>query len=427
MILFNELPVLVQGTIGLFIVLLLFATVINIIQGLFHRYYKHLVILIVMGCLLYSMFQCICDICSHMNTSYRFLNMCEDYLGQLPVIVLLLLILCITAVEIFIFRQNRRWEKENITPASIKEAIDNLPIGICCYEANGQVLMKNIMMENICFTYTGSPLLNAVSFRNAIYENKADTETDVIVILPEDKVVSMSDKVFSDEEPLLRVMTAADITEEYMNTQTLAAQQEMVVTLNKKLHDYGKQIVSSITAKEVLNAKVKLHDELGANLLAIKRFILNGGTAEERVVIENTLHRSLDYLKNDTAIKVKDEYAVILETAEKLGISIRVAGELTEKEPQRHVIVTGIHECLTNTIRHAGGDELAVILDEKGDTLTAEFRNSGKAPEGEIIERGGLVLLRKLTEKSGGTMEILSEPEFKLILKLPKEGTDHVI
>lgn len=427
MILFNELPALAQGSIGVCIVLLLFAAVINIILGLYHRHYRYLISLIVTGFLMYGIFQCICDICSHMNTLYRFLNKCEDYLGQMPVVILMLLLLCITVVELFIFRQNRRWEKENITPASIKEAIDNLPIGICCYEANGQVLMKNIMMENICFTYTGSPLLNAVSFRNAIYENKADTEGDLIVLLPDDTVVSISDKVFSDEEPLLRVMSAADITEQYMNTQKLAAQQEMVVTLNKKLHDYGKQIVSSITAKEVLNAKVKLHDELGANLLAIKRFILNGGTAEERVVIENTLHRSLEYLKNDTEIKVKDEYAVILETAEKLGISIRVAGELTEKEPQRHVIVTGIHECLTNTIRHAGGDELAVILDDTGDTLTAEFRNNGKVPEGEIIERGGLVLLRKLTEKSGGTMEIISEPEFKLVLKLPKEGTDNVI
>lgn len=226
---------------------------------------------------------------------------------------------------------------------------------------------------------------------------------------------------------MLRVMTATDITEQYKNTQRLKAQQELVVKLNKELSEYGKQIVSSITAREVLNAKVKLHDELGANLLAIKRYILNGGTTEERIAIENILRKNLQYLKNETTVKEKDEYAVILDTAEKLDMKIKVIGELTETEPQRHVIVTGIHECLTNTIRHAGGDELTVTLEEDSNMLIARFKNNGKAPEDEIKERGGLALLKALTEENGGTMQILSKPEFELIIKLPKEEINHAM
>ncbi len=429
---FIEVPAFVQGMIGLCIVLLLFATVMNAVLEMYHRHFKYVYSLAAIAVVLYGSFQVICDICSHMNTQIDFLNRMEDRFGQIPVWVFAAAIPGITAIELLIFSKNQKWGKENITPVSIKEAIDDLPEGICCYEPSGQIMMKNNRMEDICRAYTGEPLLNAVSFRQAVYadENSGDEnsmENETILVLNEDKVFSISDKPFSEEEPMLRVMTAADITEQYRNTQRLRAQQELVVKLNEELSEYGKQIVSSITAREVLNAKVKLHDELGANLLAIKRYILNGGTTEERIAIENILRKNLQYLKNETVVKEMDEYAVILDTAAKLDMKITVHGELTETEPQRHVIVTGIHECLTNTIRHAGGDELTVTLEEETESLIARFTNNGKAPEKEIKARGGLALLRALTEECGGTMQILSEPDFELILKLPKERTNYVI
>lgn len=425
MIPFVELPAFAQGLVGLGIVLLLFISVINIILEISHRYYKFISILVVIVVLQYGMFQCACDICSHMKTQYDYLNLLEDYFGQIPILVFILLMISIAVMEAFIFKQNKKRERENITPSSIKEAVDNLPVGICCYELNGQVMMKNNMMERICLMHTGEPLLNAVSFRKALYSN--NTEGEAFILVKDNKVFSISDSQFTEEDAKLRIMTAADITEQYQNTQRLKEQQEIVVKLNKELSDYGKQIVSSITEKEVLNAKVKLHDELGANLLAIKRYILNGGTTEERISIENILHKNLQYLKNETTVTEKDEYDVILDTAAKLDMKINVIGKLTEMQPQRHVIVTGIHECLTNTIRHAGGDELNVILEEDENSLFARFTNNGKAPEEEIKARGGLALLKALTEECDGTMQILSEPRFELILKLPKEETSYVI
>lgn len=427
MISFAELPAIAQGIVGLFIVLLLFATVMNIILEIKHHYFNYIAILVLIGIVLYVMFQCICDICSHMNTLYKFLNQVEDYFGRMSIVSLVLLLLGITAMEVFVLIRNKKWEKANITPSSIKEAIDNLPVGICCYEPNGQVMMKNNIMENLCLAYTGEALLNAVSFRDKLYANDDYTEKETIVVLNNGEVFSISDNKFSDEEPILRIMTATDITEQYNNTRRLKEQREVVIKLNKELSDYGKQIVSAITDREVLKAKVKLHDELGANLLAIKRFILNGGTTEERIAIENILRNNIQYLKDENNVKEKDEYIVILDTAAKLDMKVEVIGELTETEPQRHVIVTGIHECLTNTIRHAGGDKLTVILEEDANMLIAKFTNNGKTPESEIKERGGLALFRALTEECGGTMQIIWNPQFELILKLPREVAKHVV
>ncbi len=52
--------------------------------------------------------------------------------------------------------------------------------------------------------------------------------------------------------------------------------------------------------------------------------------------------------------------------------------------------------------------------------------NNGAPPKGEITEGGGLSMLRLRVEEAGGSMEIRSSPDFKLMLSLPeKEETAH--
>lgn len=270
---------------------------------------------------------------------------------------------------------------------------------------------------------TGEALVNGVRFWEAVCRSLTPAENIFILELPNGTVYSLKNAELREEAGSLHMVTAEDITEQYQKTQMLALRQSRVQALNEELVEYGRRIVSSITAREILNAKVKLHDELGSNLLASKRYILSGGTEADAKAIREALRQNLQYLRRETEPTARDEYEVIMETAEKLNMKIRVTGSLPEEESLRHIIVTGIHECLTNTIRHARGDELTVSLSETDAYLTAVFTNNGIRPEGEIEERGGLATLRSLTERSGGTMLIRSEPRFMLMITLPKEGT----
>lgn len=83
-----------------------------------------------------------------------------------------------------------------------------------------------------------------------------------------------------------------------------------------------------------------------------------------------------------------------------------------------------IHECFTNALRHAHGDELFVEITENEEMLTSVFSNNGEPPAGEITEKGGLKSLRELTEQAGGHMTIRYNPVFEIQLKLPKEVED---
>ena len=126
----------------------------------------------------------------------------------------------------------------------------------------------------------------------------------------------------------------------------------------------------------------------------------------------------------------RDEYELMFRTAETLGVHIRLTGELPRTEPQKHVLAMAIHECITNTLRHAHGNELCIecrtVPSPGGETIAAVFTNNGQQPMEEIREKGGLRSLRTMAEDLGGTMTVRSLPEFSITLELPKEVT-HVL
>lgn len=410
----------IQSIIGVYVIIIFWFSTIIIAFEVKNKHCKSLIYVVPIFIGLYIAAQCI-----FYNIHYEFVpanrsKMLIDSWGSLPLVLVITALVMVTILELKVFEDNRKWVREHITATSIKEAIDNLPVGICCYEYNGHVVLKNYSMERICRAYTGEPLLNAVTFINEIMKGSKQTEKGTILQLENGEVFTFTDRAIGDKESNLRMLSLVDITEQYKNTKTLEEKQQLVAKLNDELVLYGKRIVDSITAREILDAKVKIHDELGVNLLMSKHYILSGGTKEDRENIERALCRNLKYLKKEKEKISIDEFSVIFETAKKLDLKMKLIGNLTELEPQRHIIVTGIHECLTNTIRHAGGDELYIKIDESDTEFRVEITNNGKKPEGEITERGGLLLLRTLVENNDGIMEISWTPCFALRLKLKK-------
>ena len=174
--------------------------------------------------------------------------------------------------------------------------------------------------------------------------------------------------------------------------------------------------------REILNARVQVHDALGNSLLSIRRFLVNGGTEAEKKELTDRLALGVLFLKNDRPAAERDEYELMLETAAQLGVRVSVTGALPQSAPSKHILATAIHECFTNTLRHAHGDELRVEITQDGDFIEAVFTNNGEQPQGEITEKGGLVSLRALTEQAGGTMTIRFAPAYAVVIRLPKEG-----
>ena len=65
---------------------------------------------------------------------------------------------------------------------------------------------------------------------------------------------------------------------------------------------------------------------------------------------------------------------------------------------------------------------LKIVLTEENGYIRVCFFNNGKNPTLPVREGGGLGALRIRLEEAGGSMQILTTPEFCLSVLLPKKG-----
>ena len=348
---------------------------------------------------------------------------------ELPRGVILLILAAVTVLLILLYRNTIKYERTHITDESVREATDSLPAGICVYMESGRPLMVNRKMQDLCTALTGSPVMNGQLLRKKLSagaflpgcEFITDTDQRIIKLSDGSAWTVMEQELTYENRPACMLMLA-DITELYTQTVSLKAMRKQLSDLNERLVYLNQEIVSLTAERELLNARVRLHDEMGADLLTIRRYIENGGTEQDRADIEARLRRNAKFLLTGQASQARDEYELIFETAQKLGIKVITDGRLPQKDPQKHVAATAIHECFTNTLRHAHGDELRITTDELKDSWVITFKSNGEQPEGPIQEKGGLATLRKLAEQiPGGRMEISVSPCFAVILTLPKE------
>ena len=354
-------------------------------------------------------------------------------LASLPVGLAFGLLLGLGLLLVLCFLDLLRREQRQITPMSVKAATDSLPDGLCFYLPGGRIVLVNETMQTLCQTLTGDYLANGEWFRRRLLEDQGlparrqETEDGILVLeLSEGTAWAFSEAQAQDRGSPVTMLMAANVTELVQKREALRQLQGQLAGLNRQLTDYYRDIAALTTQKEILEARVRLHDEMGADLLMMQRYLLHEGGAEDRAQIEARLRRSLSFLKSQTQTQRRDEVAMILDTARQLNLQIVIDGVPPQDKVLRHVLATALHECMTNTLRHAGGDALTLTLTDAGDRLLARLTNNGTQPTGPIRESGGLKSLRALTEQAGGRMRVTVSPEFAVCLELPKE-VDHAV
>lgn len=132
--------------------------------------------------------------------------------------------------------------------------------------------------------------------------------------------------------------------------------------------------------------------------------------------------RTVSVLKRESEIADNDDRLTALtEAANAVGVRLELSGKMPGDKTAGRIAAAAIHECLTNTVKHAGGDSLNVQLIPVGNDIRITITNNGKPPEKPIVETGGLNDLRKTVEMHGGTMDIHTEGGFMLTITINKE------
>lgn len=338
-------------------------------------------------------------------------------------------IILLTAVTLLSLYSMMSWKRKYISPASVKQAMDSLPAGLCYHNSEGVVKLVNNKMQELCQNIIGEPLFDACEFwkrlsqGNVVYGNTVEKAGDNPVITIYDGSTfsfTKSERIIAAEKAF--ELRATDITRLFSLNRELREYNNELTSLNSRLQTYGENVWDITREREILSAKVSIHDMLGKALLITKRYIENDSTYISKQELIDTW-RSTVYLFDGGFAEKNDEKGLdeLFNAAKIMGVKLKIEGRIPKDNEVLRFIMGGARECLTNAVHHAKAKELVVRLSYRYGFAVIEYTNDGKSPETSVAEGGGLSSLRQRVEGVGGIMEVESFPEFVLRLKIPSK------
>lgn len=320
----------------------------------------------------------------------------------------------------------RFWHPYGPAKKYVKEALDNLPSGICFFDGKGLLKLCNFTMHRLFFELTGSDLQNIFELREALENQAKDsrvTRDDDKFILEDGSVWKFDEKEIYDEYGhSYRQFIASQVTDLYYTAADLKQKNQELAEMALHMEHITKNVAAIMREEEILAMKMKIHNELGATILNVRKYYMTGCRQELKDDLVGNLRKTIGLL--DGEIDKDDEtdgYKELLELASAIGVTVELAGAMPENKSSYMLILSAIRECMTNCVRHARGSKLFVSLSHRESPPGIELviTNNGIVPEDEIIEGGGLSGLRAAIEKAGGQMRLQSRPIFSLTVTIP--------
>lgn len=341
---------------------------------------------------------------------------------------------------LFLYKKSR----DMITTRSIKESIDLLPDGVCFSTDRGMPILMNSRMRQLCTEFTGEGLMDTEKFWRDLRNGNVRKgirplkQREAAFIDTNGQVWDFRRSRLSYGGEKVTEISAVNITTQYHLHKELVARYERLNDVNSRLHHFSEEVEKVTREKEILAAKIKLHDEIGRSLLILRSYLTE--TPEKSTQTE-TPEKSAQTEKRDrsrllplwqyivtsmqegTILKEREDSLLLLKKeAADFNVDIFLEGLLPANPSVRNVIFAAVRECAGNTAKHARGDRLFITIHDTEENTEVFITNNGNAPGGSIHETGGLKNLRKMVEERGGSMQIKSSPVFVLHLCFPERG-----
>lgn len=345
---------------------------------------------------------------------------------SIPVSIDFLLLSLFTLLNLFITIVLIRNRKNTISKRSIKEAFDDLPCGICFYEASGVTRLVNSKRNDFSIRITGEYLLNGKKFISILTDENIKSnslshqEEEEYIISLDDHVYSFRRREHQLSDKSLYEIIATDITRKHQLSRELNKKNKELSSFNKRMRQYGETIEELTIEKETLSAKRNIHDKLGKLLILSRQSLDKDRTEEEKEVLLSTWKNTLIAFESMKENESNDTYDELFKAAKDIGISVIFSGRRPESRKGKKIAAKAIIECMTNTIKHAKGNEVYVSFKERNRFIEIQITNNGEQPKEEIKEGGGLSSLRLLIEREGGSMKIISFPRFEMNITIEK-------
>ncbi len=350
------------------------------------------------------------------------------FIGELPLYavmsVLVFLSVGLASYATYLYQKL----KTVLTPSAVKESLDNLPDGVCFSLKSGMPILVNTKMSRLCSELFEKSILNADRFFEDIKTKPLKNNAQLIRVVPnvtiktaDNQVWDFRRKTIYDNKNEIVELVAYNITTQYELNTELKKRNKRMDAVGERLRKFNREVTRVTREKEILNAIIRVHDDLGRALLMLRKYLAEPKDMRNREELLFLWQYNTAVMKNETDPNGEgSDWDVLMHSAENIGVKINLNGCLPKNERQKSVLIAALRECLTNTVKHANGNVIDVCISEENEKILIIITNNGKAPNGTIVEKGGLKNLRTIVEDANGNMTIESNYRFILKISLPK-------
>ena len=335
--------------------------------------------------------------------------------------------------------------KKKPSAKMIKKAIDSYPGGICFSALDGRVILVNEKMNKLALELTGHTILNAKAAWDELahFANNGKAEKLTQSWLPKD-TNSGNGNIhrqlffrFSDSsvwrfelrflDSNIVQVEAAEITELYRLSEELYENTIRLQEIQKRQKALLDSIVEINLNKEILAAKMHIHDELGHCLLATTKAITEDRLAENADVLRENWNSAIhDFSNISTVWTVPDSslQSELMQVAELIGCKVIFSGKQPTQRKALQLLYAAIREALTNAVRHADATVLTVKIEQDEKSYHIEISDNGSVSVSSITEGNGLSALRQRLEQEGASLKVLCDKSVSLIVDIPFDLDD---
>ncbi|MDO5301108.1 MAG: hypothetical protein Q4E76_01185 [Tissierellia bacterium] len=348
---------------------------------------------------------------------------------EIPTLIFALATLLVITFDLWLFGKLESHQAQQLTEAAIKESMDTLPVGVAFSDERGRPYLVNYKIDQLSRLVFGRNLVNTLDFFDPAMEGELVEGATTLKRISKDRVVMDAQGVWLIENirhgPIVETL-ARDVTEAYGLIQEIRENNRKIRQLNQNLKDYSKNIKGFIREREVLSAKRKIHDDMGRSLILFRMYMeQEPKTARQRRELTLLWRQNILLLKGGMARSPKGSpWEKLTEAARDAGMAIEMTGSLPSEARAQAILTEILHESINNAILHGHAKTLYLDLTEDGGQYHFTIGNDGAAPEGPIVEKGGLKNIRKLVEMEGGSVTIRESLDFVMNIALPKGVRD---
>ncbi len=218
---------------------------------------------------------CMASLLTNIDEGYSSLRPIPGF-DEIPGIILYSVFVILVIIVIILGDLIYGWNEIHITPYSVKEALDILPDGLLYYNEDGIIKFMNSAMRKITFSLTGALILNGEDIFEVIKDGmlrdgvRIESGEKPVIRLTDGRVLSFErHKKILNGKPIFEVI-CFDNTALYDLRERLTENKNRLSEQKERLTTLGRSITEMIIEREMLDAKVRIHDDLGKGLTATR-------------------------------------------------------------------------------------------------------------------------------------------------------------